>query len=113
MQVRDTTPAEIQAKHVNSKYEASATVTSNPMVTPGSVLLFAIGGNQKINLSAGGDGSEWHGLYQIRCTDSFPLQFLAEWRMTFSVKHKLVPPDPRMIKLTEPPQVRQATIDTS
>jgi hypothetical protein len=113
VQVRDTTPAEFQANHDIGMYEVSATVTRDSMVAPGSVYLFAIGGNQKINLTASGDGSEWHGLYQARCTDSFPLQFLAEWRMSFSVKHKLVPPDPRMIKLTEPPQPRQATIDTS
>jgi hypothetical protein len=113
VQVHDTTPAEYQANHDIGMYEVSATVARDTMVTPGSVYLFAIGGNQKINLTASGDGSEWHGLYQVRCANSFPLQFLAEWRMTFSVKHKLVPPEPRMIKLTEPPQPREATIDTS
>jgi hypothetical protein len=113
VQVRDTTPAEFQANHDIGMYQVSATVQRDAMVVPGSVYLFAIGGNQKINLSSNGDGSEWHGLYEVRCADSFPLQFLAEWKMTFSVQHKLVPPDPRMIKLTEPPQVREATIDTS
>jgi hypothetical protein len=113
VQVRDTTPAEFQANHDIGMYGISATVTRDSMVTPGSVFLFAIGGNQKINLTPTGDGSEWHGLYQARCVDAFPLQFLAEWRMTFSVKQKLVPPDPRMIKLTEPPQLREAPIDTS
>jgi len=113
VQVRDTTPAEYQANHDIGMYEVSAAVTRDTMVTPGSVYLFAIGGNQKINLSSNGDGSEWHGLYQVRCASSFPLQFLAEWKMTFNVNHKLVPPEPRMIKLTEPPQPREATIDTS
>jgi hypothetical protein len=113
VQVRDTTPAEFPANHDIGMYEVSASVTRDTMVTPGSVYLFAIGGNQKINMTSTADGSEWHGLYQVRCADSFPLQFLAEWRMTFSVKHKLVPPDPRMIKLTEPPQPRTASIDTS
>lgn len=113
VQVHDTTPAEFPANHDIGMYEVSATVTRDTMVTPGSVYLFAIGGNQKINMTPTADGSEWHGLYQARCTDSFPLQFLAEWRMTFSVKRKLVPPDPRMIKLTEPPQPREASIDTS
>jgi hypothetical protein len=113
VQVRDTTPAEFPANHDIGMYEVSASVTRDAMVTPGSVYLFAIGGNQKINMTSTADGTEWHGLYQARCTNSFPLQFLAEWRMTFSVKHKLVPPDPRMIKLTEPPQPRSASIDTS
>jgi len=113
VQIRDTTPAEFPANHDIGMYEVSAAVTRDTMVTPGSVYLFAIGGNQKITLSPNGDGSEWHGLYQVRCADSFPLQFLAEWKMTFSVKHKLVPAEPRVIKLTEPAQLRQATVDTS
>jgi hypothetical protein len=113
VQIHDTTPAQFQANHDIGMYEVSATITRDAMVTPGSVYLFAIGGNQKINLTANGDGSEWHGLYQVRCVESFPLQFLAEWRMTFNVNHKLEPPDPRMIKLTEPPQPREASIDTS
>jgi hypothetical protein len=113
VQVRDTSPAEYQANHDVGMYEVSAVVTRDAMVTPGSVYLFAIGGNQKITLSSSADGSEWHGLYEVRCADSFPLQFLAEWKMTFSVKHKLVPPEPRMIKLIEPPQPREASIDTS
>jgi hypothetical protein len=111
--IKDTTPAEFPANHDIGMYEVSATVTRDALVTPGSVYMFAIGGNQKFSLSPNADGSEWHGLYQVRCTDSFPLQFLAEWRMSFSVNHKLVPPDPRMIKLIEPPQPREATIDTS
>jgi hypothetical protein len=113
VQVHDTTPAEYPANHDLGMYEVSATVTRDTMVTPGSVYLFALGDNQKITLSSNGDGSEWHGLYHARCQSSFPLQFLAEWKMTFSVKHKVVPPEARMIKLTEPPQPREATIDTS
>jgi hypothetical protein len=113
VQVRDTTPAEYQANHDIGMYEVSATVTRDAMVTPGSVYLFAIGGNQRITLNPSADGSEWRGLYSVRCQNSFPLQFLAEWKMTFSVKHKLVPPEPRMIKLTEPALTRSASIDTS
>jgi hypothetical protein len=113
VQVQDTTPATFTANHDIGMYTVSATVTHDAMVTPGSVYLFAVGSDQRITLSSNGEGSEWHGLYQARCTDSFPLQFLAEWRMTFSVKHKLVPPEPRIIKLTEPPQPREQPIDTS
>ena len=113
VQVHDTTPAQFTANHDIGMYTVSATVTHDTMVTPGSVYLFALGGNQKITLSSNEDGSEWHGLYQVRCQDSFPLQFLAEWRMTFSVKHKVVPLQPRMIKLAEPPLTREASFDTS
>jgi len=113
VQVRDTTPAEYPANHDIGMYEVSATVTRDALVPSGSVFLFAIGGNQKITLSSNADGSEWHGLYSARCQNSFPLQFLAEWKLTFSVKHALVPPEPRMIKLIEPPLTRSASFDSS
>jgi hypothetical protein len=89
----------------------SATVTRDTLVPAGSVFLFAIGGNQRIPLSSA-DGTQWHGLYHVRCESSFPLQFLTEWKLTFSVKDKVVPPEPRMIKLIEPPLTRDASFDT-
>ena len=56
----------------------------------------------------------WHGLYSLRCRSSFPLQFLAQWKLQgLSVRQKLVPPQPRQIKLTEPPPTRTASIDSS
>jgi hypothetical protein len=112
--VRDTTPAEYQANHDIGMYEVSASVSRDAMVTPGSVYVFAVGGSQKITLNSSPDGSEWHGLYSVRCQSSFPLQFLVEWKLqAFDVKHELVPPEPRMIKLTEPPLTRSATFDSS
>jgi hypothetical protein len=112
--VRDTTPAEYQANHDIGMYEVSATVSRDAMVTPGSVYVFAVGGTQKITLNSNPDGSEWHGLYSVRCQSSFPLQFLVEWKLqAFDVKHKLVPPQPRLIKLTEPPLTRSATFDSA
>ena len=110
--VQDTTPAEYPANHDIGMYQVSATVTRDRMVSPRSVYLFAIGGSQKIPLNSS-DGSEWHGLYSVRCADSFPLQYLAQWRMPFAVHQKEVPPEPRLIKLTEPAQPREAGIDTS
>lgn len=113
VQVHDATPAQYTANHDIGMYTVSATVTHDTMVTPGSVYLFAIAENKRITLSPNEDGSEWHGLYQVRCQNSFPLQFLAEWKMTFSVMHKVVPPEPRMIKLNEPPLTRAERFDTS
>jgi hypothetical protein len=114
VQVRDTTPAEFRANHDIGMYEVSATVARDTMVTPGSVYVFAIGGNQRITLSSNADGSEWRGLYPVRCQSSFPLQFLAEWKLqAFDVKHKLVPPAPRQVKLTEPPLTRAASLDSA
>lgn len=113
VQVHDATPAAYTANHDIGMYTVSATVTHDTMVTPGSVYLFALAEDKRITLSPNEDGSEWHGLYQVRCQSSFPLQFLAEWKMTFSVKHKVVPPEPRLIKLNEPPLTRAERFDTS
>jgi len=76
-------------------YDIKATVKRDALVTPGSVFLFALGNNQRIR-SAG--GSEYRGLYSVRCQSSFPLQILAEWKLQgLAVRHKLVPPQPRQI----------------
>jgi len=115
VQVRDNTPAELPANHDVGMYDVSATVTREAMVTQGSVYLFALGdNNQKITLNSNQDGSEWHALYSVRCRSSFPLQFLAEWKLQgLNVRHKFVPPQPRQIKLTEPPPTRTASFDSS
>jgi hypothetical protein len=113
--VRDTTPAEYTANHDVGMYDVSASVTREALVTQGSVYMFAIGeNNQRITLNSNPDGSEWHGLYSVRCRGSFPLQFLAEWKLQgFDVRHKLVPPQPQQVKLLEPPLTRTASFDSS
>lgn len=115
VQVRDQTPAEYPANHDIGMYEVKAAVTDDSLVTPGSVFLFAVGDKQqKIPLTPSRDGSEWSGMYSIRCKSSFPLQFLAAWRLQgLATKQKLVPEHPRQIKLTDPPLTREASIDTS
>src|ERR1700716_3639806 len=111
VQVHDGTPAEYPANHDIGMYDIKATVTRDALVTPGSVFLFALGDDQKIPLSQ--EGSEWHGLYSVRCRSSFPLQIRAEWhRAALDVKRKLVPPVPRRIKLTEPPLTSSASFDS-
>ncbi len=112
VQVHDETPAEYPANHDIGMYEVRATVARDAMVSTGSVFLFALGNNQKVPLSQ--TGSEYHGLYSVRCQSSFPLQILAEWKtQAFSVRHKLVPPQPRQIKLNEPPLAYEASFDSS
>ena len=112
VQVHDETPAEMPASHDIGMYEIKATATRDAMVTPGSVFLFALGTNQKIPMTQ--SGAEYRGLYSVRCQSSFPLQILAEWKTQgFSVRHKLVPPQPRQIKLTEPPLAYEASFDSS
>ncbi len=113
VQLRDTTPAEYQANHDIGMYEISATVTRDALVTPGSVYVFAQGGGGKITLSPNADGSQWRGLYPARCKSSFPLQFVAEWKLPFDVRREIVPPQPRRVRLIEPPLARTASFDSS
>lgn len=113
VQVRDMTPAEYPANHDLGMYEVSAAVSHDALVTPGSVYVFAQGDTQKIQLTANADGSQWHGLYSVRCRGSFPLQLVAEWRLPFEVRRKVVPPQPRQVRLLEPPLTRSASMDSS
>ncbi|HXZ60895.1 MAG TPA: hypothetical protein VEG26_12005 [Steroidobacteraceae bacterium] len=114
VQVNDTTPAQFQANNDIGMYEITATASQGALVTPGSVVLFAIGDNQKVPLSLNSDGSGWHGLYSVRCQSSFPLQLLAVWRLQgLATRNILVPPQPRQIKLTEPPLTKQEGFDTA
>jgi hypothetical protein len=112
VQVHDETPAEYPANHDIGMYDIKATVTRDTLVSPGSVFLFALGDNQRIPLSQ--EGSEWRGLYSVRCRSSFPLQILAEWKtQAFSVRHRLMPPQPRQIKLIEPSLTYTASFDSA
>jgi hypothetical protein len=95
-------------------YEIKATVAPDSLVSPGSVFLFGLSGKQRIELTANRAGTEWHGMYSVRCHDSFPLQLLAIWKLQgLTTKEKLVPAQAREIKLVEPPPTQEATIDTS
>jgi hypothetical protein len=112
VQVRDETPAQYPANHDIGMYDIKATVKRDALVTPGSVFLFALGDNQRIPLSQ--EGSEWRGLYSVRCRSSFPLQILAEWKLQgLAVRHALVPPQPRQIKLSEPALAYSASFDSA
>jgi hypothetical protein len=112
VQVHDETPAEYPALHDIGMYDIKATVKRDTLVTPGSVFLFALGDNQRIPLLQ--EGSEWRGLYSVRCQSSFPLQILAQWKLQgMTVRHKLVPPQPRQIKLIEPPFAYTASFDSA
>jgi hypothetical protein len=113
VQVRDTTPAEFPANHDLGMYEVSAAVTRDALVTPGSVYVFAQGEGRRVALSANADGTQWRGLYSIRCRSSFPLQFVTEWKLPFDVRRKVIPPQPRQVRLIEPPLTRSASFDSS
>ncbi len=114
VQVNDTTPAQFEANNDIGMYEITATSSEGALVTPGSLVLFAIGDSQKVQLSPNSDGSGWHGLYSVRCQSSFPLQLLAVWRLQgLATRHIVLPPQPRQIKLAEPPLSKQEGFDTA
>jgi hypothetical protein len=113
VQVRDTTPAEYPANHDIGMYEVSVALARDALVTPGSVYVFASGNGQKIALSPNADGSQWHGLYSVRCKSSFPLQFVAQWKLPLDMRRKVVPAQPRAVRLIEPPLTRAASFDSS
>lgn len=114
VQVTDTTPAEFQANNDIGMYQVTATDKEGALVTPGSVLLYGIGNGNRVQLNPNPDGSGFHGLYSVRCQSSFPLQIQAVWRLQgLSTRSAVVPPQPRLIKLTEPPLTKQEGFDTA
>jgi len=114
VQVHDSTPDQFPANHDIGMYEIKATVVPDAMVTPGSVFLRGLSGKQRIELTANRAGTEWHGLYAIRCQPSFPLQIFAIWKLQgLTTKEKVVPEQAREIKLVEPEPTKTAAIDTT
>ncbi len=115
VQVQDTTPSAFPAEHGIGMYELSARlVAADWLVTPRSVVLFAISDGQKLMLTPDADHTGYHGLYSVRCRDSFPLQLYAVWNLQgLTTAHKLLPAQPRQIRLIEPPLTRTASIDSS
>jgi hypothetical protein len=75
-----------------------------------------LSGQQRIEMVPNRAGTEWHGMYAIRCHSSFPLQMKAIWKLQgLTTKEKVVPEGapPREIKLIEPEPTKEASIDTS
>ena len=114
VQVHDATPDQFPANHDVGMYEIKATVVPDALVTPGSVFLRGLSGKQRIELTAHRAGTEWHGMYAIRCQPTFPLQIFAIWKLQgLTTKEKVVPEQAREIKLVEPAPTKTATIDTT
>lgn len=112
VQLQDETPAQFQANPDIGMYPIRVKVTSGAMVSQ-PVYVFALSGGQKVPLSAGQDGT-YRTMYAVKCKSSFPLQFLAIWRLQgMATREEVYPPQPRQIALTPPPLERTAVIDTS
>jgi hypothetical protein len=109
VQVHDATPDHFPANHDVGMYEIKATVVPDALVTPGSIFLRGLSGKQRIELTANLAGTQWHGMYAIRCQPSFPLQIFAIWKLQgLTTKEKLVPEQAREIKLVEPEPLKVA-----
>ena len=113
VQLQDETPAGFQANPDVAMYPITAKMVSSGAMVSQPVFVFAVSGDQRVPLSAGPDGT-YQTMFPVRCTRTFPLQFLAIWRLQgVLTKHALFPPQPREIELAPPPLTRQASIDTS
>jgi hypothetical protein len=113
VQLQDETPAGFQANPDVAMYPITAKLVSSGAMVSQPVFVFAVSGDQRVPLSAGADGT-YQVMFPVKCTRTFPLQFLAVWRLQgVMTKHQLFPPQPREIGLTPPPLTRQASIDTS
>ena len=114
VQVHDATPDQYPANNSVGMYEIKATVVPDAMVTPGSVTLFGLSGKQRVDLVPNRAGTEFHGMYAVRCVSSFPLQLKAIWRLQgLATKEKVVPDQPREIKLIEPEPTPTLVVDTT
>jgi hypothetical protein len=112
VQVHDETPAQFKTNPDIGMYPITATVTGGALVSS-PVYLYLISGGQRVPLSSNPDGT-YQTMFPVKCTSSFPLQFLAIWRIQGMVtEHGLFPPQPREIELTPPPLTPQQSIDTS
>jgi len=113
VQLQDETPGHFTANPDIGMYPLTVKVTSGALVsTP--IYVFVVGGDgQQVPLSAGPNGT-FGTMYPVKCKASFPLQYLAVWRVQgVMTEHQLFPPQPRDIQLSPPPLTQQATIDTS
>jgi hypothetical protein len=113
VQVQNKTPDKFQANPDIGMYPIKATVTAGAMVSQ-PIYLYDVGSGQKIPLKSDPTGTHWSAMLPVHCQSSFKLQYLAIWRLQgLATKQKLFPPQPIVVKLTPPPLIQEATIDTS
>lgn len=112
VQLQDQTPDRFQANPDVAMYPITVKVSTGALVSR-PVYVFAVSDGKRVPLSSGPDGT-YQTMYPVKCVRTFPLQYLAIWRLQgMATRHELFPPQPREIALTPPPLTRQASIDTS
>lgn len=113
VQVQNQTPAHFQANPDVGMYPISATVKRGALVGS-QMYLFQVGGGQKVPLKSNAAGTHWQTMYPVRCKASFPVQYLAVWRVEgMSTRQKYFPAKPIEVKLTQAPLTKEATVSTA
>ncbi len=115
VQLQDQTPGKFPVNPEIGMYPITVKVTSGAMVSQ-PVYVWLLSDGQKVALSEGSDGT-YQTMFPVKCTNSFPVQYLAVWRLQGVVtKNEVYPAQPRQIELTPPPPLGPAQappIDTS
>lgn len=112
VQLQDETPGKFPVNADIGMYPVTVKVTTGAMVSR-PVYLWLLSDGQKVQLSAGADGT-YQTMFPVKCKSSFPLQYLAVWRLQgMATENEVYPAQPREIALSPPPLTAQATIDTS
>jgi hypothetical protein len=114
VQLQDQTPAKFPVNPDIGMYPITVKVTSGAMVSQ-PVYVWLLSDGQKVALSAGAGGT-YQTMFPVKCKSSFPLQFLAVWRLQgVATKDEVYPAQPRQIELTPPPlaPAQAPPIDTS
>lgn len=113
VQVQNQTPTQFQANPDIGMYPISATVKAGALVSQ-PMFLFQVGGGQKVPLHSNANGTDWHTMFPVRCQSSFPVQYLAVWRLQgVATRQKYFPAQPIEVKLIQPPLTKEAVISTS
>lgn len=113
VKVQNQTPTQFQANPDIGMYPISATVKAGALVSQ-PIYLFQVGGGQKVPLQADASGTQWRAMLPVRCKSSFPVQYLAVWRVQgMATRQKLFPAQPIDVKLIQAPLTKEAIISTS
>ncbi len=113
VQLQDETPGQFPANADVGMYPLTVKVTSGALVSAPVYVFVVSGGGDKVPLSPDPDGI-YRTMYPVKCKSTFPLQYLAMWRVQgVLTKQALFPAQPRDIRLTPPALTAEAPIDTS
>jgi hypothetical protein len=114
VQLQDLTPAEYPANANIGMYPIKARLEPGTLVSPSAVYVSVRAGDQTIQLAPDRTLTQWSALYPVRCQPTFPLQYRVFWTVQgVTARSALIPPQPRQIRLIEPPPTREARFDTS